>query len=131
MSEPLNLIVTLGGIPVKNQQDGIEAFKDACTPTPPHQAGTWTLTAPDGRTWQADSPLRACAIEQRERVPASVAYARIMAELKRTEDADRKAEQADSDLRARLSLEQRDEPRQRGYSMIDDDSGQPKQGELP
>lgn len=36
----------------------------------------------------------------------------------------------DCDLRARLSLEQRDEPRERGYSMIDADSGQPKQGPL-
>lgn len=43
----------------------------------------------------------------------------------------RKRTQAEADLRARLSLEQRDAPRQRGYSMIDDDSGQPKQGELP
>ena len=37
----------------------------------------------------------------------------------------------DADLRARLSLEQRDEPRERGYSMIDSDSGLPTQGELP
>lgn len=36
-----------------------------------------------------------------------------------------------ADLRARLSLEQRDEPRERGYSIIDDDSGLPNQGELP
>jgi hypothetical protein len=40
--------------------------------------GTWTLTAPDGRTWQADSPLRCTRLEQRERVPADVAFARIL-----------------------------------------------------
>lgn len=45
--------------------------------TPKPMAGTWTLTAPDGRTWQADSPLRVVALEQRERVPADVAVARI------------------------------------------------------
>lgn len=46
--------------------------------TPKPQQGTWTLTAPDGRTWQADSPLRACSLEQRERVPAEVALARVL-----------------------------------------------------
>lgn len=43
------------------------------------QTGVWTLTAPDGRTWKADSPLKACGAEQRERVPAEVAIARIFA----------------------------------------------------
>jgi hypothetical protein len=46
--------------------------------TPKPQAGTWTLTAPDGRTWQAESPLHCCGAEQRERVPADVAMARIL-----------------------------------------------------
>lgn len=46
--------------------------------TPKAQESTWTLTAPDGRTWQADSPLKACGMENRERVPANVALARIM-----------------------------------------------------
>lgn len=49
----------------------------ADTETPRWQAGTWTLTAPDGRTWQADSPLKCCGAEQRERVPPEVALARI------------------------------------------------------
>lgn len=49
--------------------------------TPPPQSGTWLLTAPDGRTWSADSPLRACAAEQRERVPAVIALDRIHAAL--------------------------------------------------
>lgn len=47
--------------------------------TPKPQAGTWTLIAPDGRTWKADSPLRCVAIEQRERVPDHIAMARIIA----------------------------------------------------
>lgn len=46
--------------------------------TPKPQEGTWTLTAPDGRTWQADSPLRCVSVEQRERVPADVALARVL-----------------------------------------------------
>ena len=37
--------------------------------------------------------------------------------------------QRDADLRARLSLEQRDEPRE-SWSNIDSDSGQPKSGPL-
>jgi hypothetical protein len=88
---PLNLVVTLDGVPVKNQADGIEAFKDAClaaTRTPPPQAGTWTLTAPDGRTWHADSPLKCASLEQRERVPASVALARILTEARRLDKTD-------------------------------------------
>jgi hypothetical protein len=40
--------------------------------------GTWTLTAPDGRTWLAESPLRAAAAEGRDRVPAEVAIARVL-----------------------------------------------------
>lgn len=47
--------------------------------TPKPMQGTWTLTAPDGRTWQADSPLRVVAVESRERIPATVALERIYA----------------------------------------------------
>ncbi len=47
--------------------------------TPKPQVGTWTLTAPDGRTWQGDSPLKTCGAEQRERVPAEVALQRVFA----------------------------------------------------
>jgi hypothetical protein len=50
----------------------------AASETPKAQQGTWTLTAPDGRTWQADSPLKACAAESRERIPPAVALARIV-----------------------------------------------------
>lgn len=46
--------------------------------TPKPMEGIWTLIAPDGRTWQAESPLRVVAKEQRERVPANVALERIM-----------------------------------------------------
>lgn len=45
--------------------------------TPKAQEGTWTLTAPDGRTWQGDSPLRCVAIEMRERVSHRVQLGRI------------------------------------------------------
>jgi len=31
------------------------------------QEGTWTLIAPDGRKWTADSPLRVCAAELHSR----------------------------------------------------------------
>jgi hypothetical protein len=45
--------------------------------TPKPMIGTWTLTAPDGRIWQSDSPLRCCGAEQRERVPIAIGLARI------------------------------------------------------
>lgn len=45
--------------------------------TPKPMQGVWTLTAPDGRTWQADAPLRCVAAESRERIPATVALQRI------------------------------------------------------
>ena len=48
------------------------------TTTPKPQAGEWTLIAPDGRAWKADSPLRCVSAEQRDRVPADVAMARIL-----------------------------------------------------
>lgn len=54
--------------------------------TPKPQAGTWTLTAPDGRTWEASSPLHCCGAEQRERVPAGVALARILEAATQTPD---------------------------------------------
>lgn len=41
-------------------------------------SGTWTLTAPDGRTWQGDTPLRCVAAESRERIPAEVRLQRIL-----------------------------------------------------
>lgn len=50
----------------------------AATVTPKPQPGEWSLIAPDGRMWTADSPLRCVSLEQRERVPADVAMARIL-----------------------------------------------------
>lgn len=39
--------------------------------------GEWTLISPNGRIFKADTPLKCCALEMRERVPAEVALARI------------------------------------------------------
>ena len=49
------------------------------TTTPKPMLGTWTLIAPDGRKWEGDSPLRVVGLESRERVPAEVSLARMMA----------------------------------------------------
>ena len=43
--------------------------------------GTWTLIAPDGRRYEADSPIACCSKEQRERVPAEVALDRLCAAM--------------------------------------------------
>lgn len=43
----------------------------------PPQKGIWTLIAPDGRKWQGSSGLEVAGLEQRERIPASVALERI------------------------------------------------------
>lgn len=45
------------------------------------QKGTWTLTAPDGRQWLAESGLLAAAKEQNERIPPEVRLARILEPL--------------------------------------------------
>lgn len=41
------------------------------------ELGMWTLVAPDGRTFKAETPLKCCALEMRERVPPELALARI------------------------------------------------------
>jgi hypothetical protein len=46
-------------------------------PTPRPQEGTWTLQAPDGRTFTGDSPIRCIHAEITERVPPQVALGRI------------------------------------------------------
>lgn len=56
--------------------------------TPKPQAGTWILFAPDGRKWEADSPLKVVSLEQRERVPAAVALERIAAAVQEDQDAE-------------------------------------------
>ena len=40
--------------------------------------GTWTLTAPDGRTWQADSPLRCEAGTQKEHREVALAIRDVL-----------------------------------------------------
>lgn len=45
--------------------------------TPKPQVGVWTLIAPDGRRWNAPTPIQAVAKEQRERIPAHVALQNI------------------------------------------------------
>lgn len=63
--------------------DTTMAKRDLERPTRyPAQKGTWTLVAPYGRTWEANSPLAACGKEQRERIPPSVALERIFRELR-------------------------------------------------
>lgn len=60
----------------KEEQEGIALFLGAPDYSP--QAGVWTLTAPDGRKWEADTPIRVVAKEQNERIPAHVRLERIM-----------------------------------------------------
>jgi hypothetical protein len=57
--------------------------------TPKPMKGTWTLTAPDGRQWQAENPLRTVSLEQRERVPADVALGRVLAMVSEPDFAER------------------------------------------
>jgi len=71
--------------PAEQPQDN-ELLAD--TPTPKPQDGMWILTAPDGRTYQADSPQRCCGLEQRERVPADVAMARILRASSEPDDSE-------------------------------------------
>lgn len=49
----------------------------AVSKSPPAMEGTWILTAPNGREYAAESPLRCCGMEQRERIPPLVAIARV------------------------------------------------------
>ena len=44
--------------------------------TPKPMEGTWTLVAPDGKRYHADSPLKCCKSEQEERVPEEVGMKR-------------------------------------------------------
>ena len=46
--------------------------------TSPPVSGEWKLTSPDGRTWVAESPILCVRKEQEERIPPTVALARIM-----------------------------------------------------
>ena len=55
--------------------------------TPKAQTGTWILTAPDGRFWKAESPLKVASLELRERVPVEVGLQRILDALDDIEPA--------------------------------------------
>lgn len=61
---------------LKNYTDA-QVLTLADTPTPPPMAGIWTLTAPDGQTWTAESPMRCASVEMAGRVAPLVALARI------------------------------------------------------
>lgn len=50
-------------------------------PTPKPEAGQWTLTAPSGRVFVADSPIRCVQAESNSRIPAHVALGRIARSL--------------------------------------------------
>jgi Lon protease-like protein len=76
-------------------------MSDVQTPKP--QEGTWTLTAPDGRVWQADSPMHCARLEQRERVPAEIAIARIRKEIEEVE-MEVKAQEYSRYLAAKLAM---------------------------
>lgn len=54
--------------------------------TPKPQAGTWTLVAPDGRQWKAESPLKCVSKEMLERVPPQVALERIADAIQEVRD---------------------------------------------
>lgn len=58
-----------------------EVVKLAARPTPKPMAGEWTLTAPDGRTWKAASPIHCVQAESKDRIPPEIALARIRASL--------------------------------------------------
>lgn len=47
--------------------------------------GTWTLTAPDGRKWEAETPLQCVSLEQKDRVPPEIAIERIFNAAYQTE----------------------------------------------
>ena len=49
------------------------------TPTP--KKGTWTLTAPDGAKFEAESPMKCLRKEQGTRVPRKVAMERLFASM--------------------------------------------------
>lgn len=57
--------------------------------TPKAMEGTWTLTAPDGRQFQAPSPLHCVRAEMDERVPPSEQLARVLAAASEPDFAER------------------------------------------
>lgn len=64
----------------------------ASQPTPQPMAGTWTLTAPDGRQWTGDAPVRCVTAEVNDRIPPLIGLARIKRAL--LDDAERRRREA-------------------------------------
>ena len=59
---------------------------------PKAQEGTWTLTAPDGRTWTGKSPINVAGQEVRGRVPVLVRVKRVLSAIQHLD-----AEEPDGD----------------------------------
>lgn len=51
-------------------------------PTPKPMAGVWTLTAPDGNVYSAESPIRCISAESSARIPPHIALGRIARSIK-------------------------------------------------
>lgn len=71
-----------------------ECQRLAATPNPKPMAGTWTLTAPDGRQWVAEDPLKCVIAEGNDRIPALVQLARIRCGIDGVDWHDDEAESA-------------------------------------
>lgn len=54
----------------------LRVIADCFTSKP--EAGVWKLISPSGIEFTADSPLRCCQLESRQRIPAEVALARVI-----------------------------------------------------
>lgn len=56
-----------------------------------YMPGTWTLTAPDGRTWTGSSPLKACSAELNERRPAIEQLRNLLKGIDEIQEEERQA----------------------------------------
>lgn len=57
--------------------------------TPKSMLGTWTLVRPDGKQFEAESPIHCVRAEMDERVPPSVQLARVLAAAEEPDFAER------------------------------------------
>lgn len=72
--------ISTNGVGDANQAEANARWNARATPAAVPPAGAqWTLTAPDGRQWQAESALRCAALELNSRVPATTQLERILA----------------------------------------------------
>lgn len=80
----------------------LEGFSDeqirafATQKNPPAMEGTWILTAPNGREYIAESPLKCCAAEMHERIPPLVGIARIYTSTFLSDNPDGESEETRS-----------------------------------